>query len=171
MRRLRLEAICFTESDSIQELRLTDLLLANHLENLDGEAPYVLEEAFNPPKTSFQGDRRFVPKYSHMMSAPEILPPINILKNPRRYYNQQVDIWLLGCLMFNMVTGVPPFFNDAKNSDSEIYAKIRAGGWREKMPDYHENPSPNLISILNCCFEVDPEQRISSTDIITHPYF
>ena len=53
IRRMRLESICFTEADSIQELRLTDLLFHNYLENLEKEAPFVLEEAFVPPKTSF----------------------------------------------------------------------------------------------------------------------
>ena len=56
---MRLESICFTEADSIQELRLTDLLFHNYLENLEKEQPFVLEEAFVPPKTSFQGERRY----------------------------------------------------------------------------------------------------------------
>ena len=53
IRRLKLETICFAEHNQISELRLTDLLLFNYLENLEQEKPYALEEAFNPPKTSF----------------------------------------------------------------------------------------------------------------------
>ena len=83
---MRLESICFTEADSIQELRLTDLLFHNYLENLEKEPPFVLEEAFVPPKSSFQGERRYQHEYNHFMSAPEMLPPINPLKDPRRYY-------------------------------------------------------------------------------------
>ena len=77
IRRLKLETICFAEVNQVSELRLTDMLLFNYLENLENERPYALEEAFNPPKTSFQGERKFIPKYSHFMSAPELLPPIN----------------------------------------------------------------------------------------------
>ena len=65
---------------------MTDLLLFNFLEKLDDEADFHLEDAFNPPKSSFQGDRKFIPQYNHFMSAPELLPPINVLKNPRRFY-------------------------------------------------------------------------------------
>ena len=44
------------------------------------------------------------------MSAPELLPPFEFLKNPElRHYNEQVDVWTLGCIVFNMITGVPPF--------------------------------------------------------------
>lgn len=49
IRRLKLETIVFAEANSIQELRLTDLLLFNYLENLESEPPYVLEKAFDPP--------------------------------------------------------------------------------------------------------------------------
>ena len=65
-----------------------------------------------------------------------MLPPINQIKDPRRYYGQQVDMWLLGCIIFNMVTGVPPFYVDSdvlEKHDSEIYEHIRAGEWREKL--------------------------------------
>ena len=121
VRRLKLDSIVFAETDSIQELRIMDLSLFNYLENLNEEKPFAIEEAFNPPKSSFQGERRFVPEYNHYMSAPELLPPINHLKNPRRYYNQQVDMWILGCLIYNMVTGVPTFFTEGRYDKSDTY--------------------------------------------------
>ena len=148
IRRLRTDTIIFSELDSIQELRITDLILFNYLDKLGEERPYAMEEMFNPPKTSYQGERRYVPEYNHQMSAPEMLPPINPLKNPRRYYDQQVDIWLLGCLIYNMVTGVPPFYDTEFNDKSTIYGKIRRGEWSENMSMYHEHPSDKLMDIL-----------------------
>lgn len=53
VRRLKLDTICFAEADSVQELRLMDLMISTVLENLEREKPFILEEAFNPPKTSF----------------------------------------------------------------------------------------------------------------------
>ena len=105
------------------------------------------------------------------MSAPEMLPPINVLKDPRRYYNQQVDIWTLGCLIFNMVSGVPPWYNDNTQHNSEVYEKIRAGLWREKLNDYRENPTTNLLDILEQCFNIDANERINSGAIINHAFF
>ena len=60
-RRLKLESIVFSDSKEINELKLTDLFLFNFLENLQKEPTQALEEAFYPPKTSFQGDRKFIP--------------------------------------------------------------------------------------------------------------
>ena len=55
-------------------------------------------------------------------------------------------MWLLGCIIFNMVTGVPPYFlTDMDKNDSDIFAQIRAGLWREKLDQYHENAGTNLI--------------------------
>ena len=39
------------------------------------------------------------------------------------------------------------------------------------MDEYRGDPSPNLINILTGCFEIDPEKRIDSSTIITHPFF
>ena len=70
-----------------------------------------------------------------------------------------------------MSTGVPAYYNDQMQNKSEVYELIRAGAWRQKLDDYHENPSENLISVLDMCFKVNPEERICSTAIINHPYF
>ena len=80
-------------------------------------------------------------------------------------------MWTLGCLIFNMVTGVPAFYNENKQTDSEVFEKIRASEWREKMNDYRENPSENLIDILEQCFHVDPTLRIDSASVINHAFF
>ena len=171
IRRIKLDTIVFAEQDSISELRITDLFLFNYIESMPTEDPFVLEHAFTPPQSSFQGERKFVPEYNHHMSAPEMLPPKNILRDNRRYYGQQADVWTLGCLIYNMVTGVPPFFNNDNSHKSEIYDKIRAGEWDTQFRDYHENATENLTSILSMCFKVDPEERISPADVINHPYF
>ena len=54
-------------------------------------------------------------------------------------------MWTLGCLIFNMVTGVPAFFNENKQTDSEVFEKIRASDWRPKLNEYRENPTENRI--------------------------
>ena len=146
-----------------------DLSLGNFLDKVSEEKPFALEEAFLPPKSSFQGERRFVPEYNHYMSAPELLPPVNFLKNPRRIYDMQVDSWAMGCLIYNMATGVPTFWYELH--PSEMIPKIRAGLWRENFASCIDNPSVNLVDILERCFIIDPAERINSAQIISHPFF
>ena len=51
------------------------------------------------------------------MRAPELLDKI---KN----YDESVDIWSLGCIIYNMVTGIPPFYD---SDESQMYCMIRMG--------------------------------------------
>lgn len=171
VRRLKLESIYFAEHESIHEVRLTDLSLCNYLENLQNEAPFHLEDAFKPPKSSFLGVLKFIPQYNHSMSAPELLPPINYLQDPRRYYDQKVDVWTLGCIIFNLVTGVPAYYNDDKSIQTELFAKIRAADWRNNLVAQCENATSNLFNILERCFTVDAAERIDSGEVINHPFF
>lgn len=43
-------------------------------------------------------------KFPPIFRAPELMT-----KNKR--YDEKVDIWSCGCLIFNMVTGIPPFYD------------------------------------------------------------
>ena len=107
-------------------MRITDLVLSNKEHAIIDEDPFALENAFHPAMKAYQGDRVYDPKYNHFFSAPELLPPINPIANPRRNYGQKIDMWMLGCMMFNMVTGVPPFFSEQdKEQDSEMFKRIR----------------------------------------------
>jgi serine/threonine protein kinase len=47
-------------------------------------------------------------RLSRYLRAPELLDSV---KN----YNESVDIWSLGCIIFNMVTGIPPFYDSDEN--------------------------------------------------------
>ena len=81
------------------------------------EHHWELEHAFNPLKLEKkEGDKREAMtverSYNYMFSAPEMLPPVNRIEDDRRYYGRKADIWMLGCIIFNMVTGIPPFYAD-----------------------------------------------------------
>ena len=57
-----------------------------------------------------------------------MLRPKNFIKDATRFYGKKVDIWMLGCLIFNMVTGVPPFYSETgKSQDCEMFDRIREG--------------------------------------------
>ena len=62
------------------------------------------------------------------MSAPEMLPPTNMVGDARREYNERVDIWTIGCIIFNMFTGMPPFVSE-KDKLYELHHDVREGNW------------------------------------------
>lgn len=55
----------------------------------------------------------FMPSFTHQFSAPELCPVDRSidLDEHQKTYNKEVDVWLLGCIVFNMLTGFPPFYD------------------------------------------------------------
>ena len=74
----------------------------------------------------------------------------------------------MGCIIFNLVTGVPAYFN---NIQPELFEKIRSADWRNNLIANCENATPDLFDILEKCFTIDPAERIDSGEVIGHPFF
>jgi len=58
-------------------------------------------------------------KRTTLCGTPDYVPPEMLLQ---KNYDKNVDIWSLGILMYELLTGKPPFEN---TSTVEIFAKIR----------------------------------------------
>ena len=77
-----------------------------------------------------------------------------------------VDWWCLGNIIFEMATGLPPFYSTDR---SKVAEKIRHG-----EPVYPIDLSSRLKSLLKELLIKDPAKRIgskSSSEIREHPWF
>jgi serine/threonine-protein kinase ULK/ATG1 len=91
-----------------------------------------------------------------LVMAPEIL-------NGKRY-NHKADVWSLGVVFFEMITGFTPFTGRDKrdlinNLDKGVY----------KLPKKLKL-SLSGLDFLNCCLQFDSLQRMCWDDLIKHPY-
>ena len=77
--------------------------------------------------------------------TPEYVAPEIITKKSHDF---RVDIWSLGILVYELVTGAPPFTKTYSNSD-QFYVEILKGMKGVYFPDYISNPAAEIIR--QCC--------------------
>ena len=97
--------------------------------------------------------------------TPEYLAP-EIIEG--KGHGQAVDWWSLGAILYEMLTGMPPFYS--KDRD-KLFKSIKTGNVK-----YPKFLSKNAVSLLEGLFIKDPEKRLGSgnngvENIKNHPFF
>ncbi|KDN46998.1 Pkinase-domain-containing protein [Tilletiaria anomala UBC 951] len=97
--------------------------------------------------------------------TPEYLAPELLLGQG---YTKAVDWWTLGVLLYEMLTGLPPFYSEDVN---EMYRKILQDPLR-----FGDEVRPDARSLLTLLLNRDPAQRLGSGQsgaevIKAHPFF
>ncbi|KAG0307620.1 AGC protein kinase Gad8 [Dissophora globulifera] len=95
--------------------------------------------------------------------TPEYLAPELLLGQG---YTKTVDWWTLGVLLYEMLTGLPPFYDE---NIHEMYRKILQDELR--FPD---EVAPDARALLSALLTRDPNQRLGnngSSAIKQHPFF
>lgn len=88
-------------------------------------------------------------------------------------HNKAVDYWALGVLIYEMIVGIPPFYNKDRN---KMFAQIQAKS--VKFPDkklHGISVSEEAKSIINALLEKEPSKRLGmkegADEILSHPFF
>jgi len=91
-------------------------------------------------------------------TAPEIV------KDER--YSKSVDMWALGCVLYTLLCGFPPFYDESINVLTE---KVARGYYTFLSPwwDDISASSKDLITHLLC---VDPDKRYTIDEFLAHPW-
>lgn len=91
-------------------------------------------------------------------TAPEIV------KDER--YSKSVDMWALGCVLYTLLCGFPPFYDE---SISVLTEKVARGYYTFLSPwwDDISGSAKDLIQHLLC---VDPAQRYTIDEFLAHPW-
>ncbi|KAH9906227.1 protein kinase-like domain-containing protein [Xylariomycetidae sp. FL2044] len=79
-------------------------------------------------------------------------------------YTRKADIWSLGCLVVEMMTGNHPF-----PDCSQLQAIFKIGGGKA-APTIPENASPEAVEFLTRTFEIDHNLRPSADDLMLSPF-
>ncbi|KAG2235652.1 hypothetical protein INT48_008528 [Thamnidium elegans] len=87
--------------------------------------------------------------------APEVVKGTN--------YNAKVDIWSLGCTVIEMLTGNHPWL------DLNMLAALYSLG-KYQAPPIPEYLPEDVKNFLNLCFTINPEDRPTAEQLLTHPF-
>lgn len=90
--------------------------------------------------------------------APEILT--------RKPYDQQSDMWSVGCIVFLLLSGTLPFLG---RSQKELFRKIVAGKY-EFSDSAWTDVSEDAKDLVRKMLVLNPDERISAKSAVRHPW-
>uniref|UniRef100_A0A8C3G099 CaM kinase-like vesicle-associated protein n=1 Tax=Cyclopterus lumpus TaxID=8103 RepID=A0A8C3G099_CYCLU len=101
--------------------------------------------------------------------TPEYLAPEVV---GRQRYGQPVDCWATGVIMYILLSGNPPFYDetdddDFENHDKNLFRKILAGDYEFDSP-YWDDISDSAKSLVARLMEVDQDLRLTAQEAINH---
>lgn len=80
-------------------------------------------------------------------------------------YNSKIDIWSLGCILYNLVYGRPPF-----DSYKDLSTKMEAITDPNHIIDFPEISNPKLEECMRLCLQYSPNDRPTAQELLEHPY-
>lgn len=128
-------------------LKLCDFGLSRKLVDLDGNNPKEAEQDGDEPKA-----KSGTPYYM----APELFTDDGV-------HSFQSDVWALGCVLYEMATGKPPF---AASSLQELIQEIQECPLKPV-----DGFSVMFNDLLSRLLEKDPVKRISWEHLRKHPFW
>ena len=101
---------------------------------------------------------------STICGTPISMAPDIIQCDENHKYNNSVDFWSLGTVMYELLIGKPPFYN--KNY-KKLFSEILNG-----IYSYPKNINISIesISFINGLLQFDPKKRFNWNDIKEHPF-
>ncbi|KAF9057736.1 kinase-like domain-containing protein, partial [Panaeolus papilionaceus] len=91
-------------------------------------------------------------------TAPEIV------KDER--YSKSVDMWALGCVLYTLLCGFPPFYDESINVLTEKVAK----GYYTFLSPWWDDISHSAKDLIEHLLCVDPAQRYTIDEFFAHPW-
>ncbi|XP_060774205.1 caM kinase-like vesicle-associated protein [Neoarius graeffei] len=103
--------------------------------------------------------------------TPEYLAPEVV---GRQRYGRPVDCWAIGVVMYILLSGNPPFYDEADDDDDDshdknMFRKILSGDYEFDSP-YWDDISDSAKSLVASLMEVDQDQRLTAQEAISHEW-
>ncbi|XP_051790273.1 caM kinase-like vesicle-associated protein [Erpetoichthys calabaricus] len=156
-----LEAVAYLHSLHIvhRNLKLENLMYYNH----NNHNKVVLRDFY---LSCFENGSITEPCGTPEYLAPEVVA--------RHRYGRPVDCWAVGVIMYILLSGNPPFYDETEEENTDlhnriIFCKIVSGEFEFDSP-YWDDISPAAKELVCRLMEVDPMLRITAQDALWHEW-
>lgn len=159
-----LDTLDFMHSNGIvhRDLKPENLLLADRNDDTNIKiADFGFAKHISEPLNTVCGTPDYI--------APEVCALLDLKKVPkekRPCYGTGCDIWSAGVIVYILLGGYPPFFDENRN---KLFKKIKAGIF-EFHDQYWSGTSPEAKDLIRKMLTVDPRKRPSAKDLLSHPW-
>uniref|UniRef100_A0A673XML3 mitogen-activated protein kinase n=1 Tax=Salmo trutta TaxID=8032 RepID=A0A673XML3_SALTR len=110
------------------------------------------------------------------------------------HYTQTVDIWSVGCIMAEMLSGKPlfkgndhldqlteimkitgtptqDFITKLQSQDAKNYVKSLPKVQKKDLQELFSKVNPQAVTVIECMLLLDPESRVTAAEALALPYF
>jgi serine/threonine protein kinase len=94
--------------------------------------------------------------------------PAPLKKTGSAGYGSKVDDWAVGCVVYEMLVGAPPFRVGRKESEASLYDQIARNDQTKYL---HLVPSEEAREVVRAFLTTDPNDRLSCSAALKHPWF
>eukprot|EP00981_Chlorochromonas_danica_P004386 scaffold879_cov170-Ochromonas_danica.AAC.1 len=84
-------------------------------------------------------------------------------------YGPQADVWALGCVLYEMLSGEQAFPVRENDTESKFYGRITRGEYDLNKPVW-KKISAEAKDLLQKLLKTDPNQRLCATEALLHPW-
>jgi len=81
-------------------------------------------------------------------------------------YGKEVDMWSIGVIMYILLCGFPPFYEE---SNAQLFKAIMEGRFSYPAP-YWSGVSDSAKDLINKLLVVDPKKRLTAEQALQHPW-
>ncbi|KAI0857736.1 CAMK/CAMK1 protein kinase [Xylaria cubensis] len=81
-------------------------------------------------------------------------------------YSKSVDMWALGCVLYTLLCGFPPFYDES----IEVLTEKVAKGQFTFLSPWWDDISKSAQDLISHLLTVDPDKRYSIREFLSHPW-
>lgn len=103
-------------------------------------------------------------------STPEYRAPELFDVKINQSFDEKVDVWSLGCLLYAVMYGIDPFTRQINKSGANLKLAIKGNKWSIPAPDDPEYKpyTEHTINIIKSALNIDNEQRPTVDTLLQH---